>query len=120
MSMHLHPAIEAADQTIFREGESGSTMFFIYKGVVNISSMHRRPGEVHVVVADGCYFGDVAVLCHCTRTATAKAKTNTIMYSISRKHLRAVVEGHDDIKQYLLRVAHGRQLRVAQVGVLLL
>jgi hyperpolarization activated cyclic nucleotide-gated potassium channel 1 len=92
MVLSMQPDVHFTNDTVFEEGSEGLKMYFIYSGIIEISSQYRT--ESIVTIGDGCYFGDVALLKNCTRTASAKVKTLSIMYTVTRKHLLAAFEHH--------------------------
>lgn len=64
-------------------------MFFIASGIVQILSKHRKP--VLKAIADGCYFGDVACLLGCKRTATTRARTNATLSVLEKDDLVEII-----------------------------
>jgi CRP/FNR family transcriptional regulator, cyclic AMP receptor protein len=69
----LHEREYQAEEIIFRENEPGMGMYIIHSGQVEIIS---ESGQLLLSeLAEGAFFGDVALLDDAPRSATAKAKT---------------------------------------------
>src|SRR3984893_18158591 len=72
-------------RVIFREGESSDALYVIEKGSVEISALiGPRERRVFAIFGVGDYFGEIAVIDSKPRSATAIAKTNTVVRRISR------------------------------------
>jgi CRP-like cAMP-binding protein len=99
---------------VFEEGNSGYELFFIVSGIAEIKSSHSE----HIIksIADGCYFGDVAVLLGGKRTATIRATTNMVMSVIDRKSLLEVVVEYPTVHEYMVYIAEKRRLRLATLN----
>lgn len=63
---HVQFASRGDSDAFFEEGTKGEEMYFILSGICEIS----LGGQVIKTIGDGCYFGDVAVILDCKRTAT--------------------------------------------------
>ena len=83
-------------------------------GIVEIKSSHSE--SIIKSIADGCYFGDVAVLLGCKRTATTKARTNVVMSVIDRKSLLEIIFEYPTVHEYLVYIAEKRRLRLATLN----
>jgi len=73
-------------RVIFREGESSDALYVIEQGSVEISALigpHQR--RVFATFGVGDYFGEIAVIDSKPRSATAIAKTHTVVRRISRE-----------------------------------
>jgi hyperpolarization activated cyclic nucleotide-gated potassium channel 1 len=81
----LTPRLVFSGETIFEEEMTGMEMYFVLSGIVQILSKFCEP--VVKAIADGCYFGDVACLIGCKRTATTKARTNTVLNVLRKQDL---------------------------------
>jgi len=63
----------AAGQVIFSEGEIGAEMFIIQAGKVRISKRSKDVEKTLVILEDGDFFGEMAVIDKGPRSATATA-----------------------------------------------
>mmetsp|Transcript_52394 Transcript_52394/g.119473 ORF Transcript_52394/g.119473 Transcript_52394/m.119473 type:complete len:887 (-) Transcript_52394:62-2722(-) len=97
-------------EIVFEEDTIGNEMFFIESGIIQIYSKHQD--AVVKSIADGCYFGDVACLLHCRRTASTQARTNVVMHSVSKNALLVILSDFADLEKYMIGVAQKRRVRM--------
>ena len=119
-------------EVVFYSHTPGDAIYFIFSGVVSILSKSGRAdpeasmqlnennennenGDIVAALSNGCYFGDVAVLCGVNRTATAQAEAVTILHSVSRAGLIRALEGNENLKKYMEKIAKKRHQRVKQI-----
>jgi signal transduction histidine kinase len=83
----------AAGSEIFREGDPGDGVFVVGDGLVEISGLIS--GEAHRVFSQlgpGEIFGEMAVIEHRPRSATATALMDTSVYFIPRDEMLALLQ----------------------------
>mmetsp|Transcript_67192 Transcript_67192/g.135402 ORF Transcript_67192/g.135402 Transcript_67192/m.135402 type:complete len:894 (+) Transcript_67192:59-2740(+) len=103
-----------SSEVIFEEDTTGSEMYFIASGIVQIISKFYEP--VVKAIADGCYFGDVACLLGCKRTATTKARTNVTLNVLRKQDLLDIVSDYQPIFKRMVQIAEKRRLRVSSLN----
>ncbi|MGH7952664.1 MAG: ATP-binding protein [Limisphaerales bacterium] len=83
----------AANQEIFREGDPGDGVFFVKDGAVEISSIAAGSAR-HIFsrLGPGEIFGEMAVIEHRPRSATAAAVQDTEVYVIPRGEMLSLIE----------------------------
>jgi signal transduction histidine kinase len=83
----------APNQEIFREGDPGDGVYFVKDGIVEISSIVGG-GDRHVFsqLGSGEIFGEMAVLEHRPRSATATATGDAEVYFIPRGEMLSLIE----------------------------
>ncbi len=90
-----------AGDAIVRQGESGSSLFLVARGVVRVS---RQDGGITRDVATllaGEFFGEMALLHGGARTATCRAVTPCALYELRREDLDTVLEASPAMKEAL-------------------
>lgn len=86
----LHHRHYKADEVIFHEGDPGAGMYIIETGHVNITL--GKEGKLLAVLANGEFFGDIALLSETPRTATATAAIDTDMLGFFQSDLFGLME----------------------------
>jgi len=91
----MRPQFCIPEDFIFMEGDLGTEMYFLVKGCVDIVGSAGTPDEtVYQTLYEGTYFGELAVLFHCRRTASVRACTYCSIFSLSRKDLDSVMDSY--------------------------
>ena len=93
-----------AGQTIFSEGTPGDFMYGVIDGEVEI----RKDGQVVDTVGPGGIFGEMALIDHTARSATAVAKTDCKAAQIGEKRFYFLVQQTPNFALHLLRVLTDR------------
>lgn len=88
-------------QTIFHEGMLGSNLFIVLKGEIGI--FHKSEMIAKCKVGDA--FGEMSVLNHEPRTATAAAVTEARCFTLDEKELNEILERRIANK-LLLNIVH--------------
>ena len=107
----IKPIISFPDEVILRENTTGTEMFFISSGVVEIyveSASHMT----YVAIGDGCYCGEVSMLLSCKRTASARTKTQCMLFRCAAKQMQGILDDYPEKKDYMENVAICRQKRI--------
>jgi uncharacterized membrane protein len=99
----------AAGQLIMSLGDTGTSMFIVAKGHVNI----HLPGEASrrislKDVSDGEYFGELALFDDKPRSASAVATSDAVLLELDRETLSKYLESRPHAAMTLLRTLAGR------------
>jgi uncharacterized membrane protein len=105
----LHPRLYAAGAMIFAQGDSGSTMYIIESGDVNI----HLPGDAsrRISLKDigrGEYFGELSLFDMQPRSASALATTDTMVLELARDTLGNYLEHRPRAAMAILRTMSQR------------
>ncbi len=93
---------------IFREGESGDTMFFIEEGRVRIVGSYKQTKKVLAIYNKGDFFGEMALFGGKKRSATAVAIGVTRLLPVTRDGLSTQIGSRPDIAIALLETLSNR------------
>ena len=96
-----------AGSDIIKEGDSGSELYVLVKGQVDIikTTVYREPFVVASLDANmHCVFGEMAMLDNDKRSATVRAKTDCTVLSIDKKSFDDFCDSHPSSGVKLLRL----------------
>ena len=83
----------AAGKEIFREGDPGDGVYVIKNGLVEISALvNSEQSRILSQLGSGEIFGEMAVIEHCPRSATARAVKDTTLYFLPRGEMLALLQ----------------------------
>lgn len=88
----IHIRHYAIGDTIIREGTKAKAMFFIIKGVVEVTSEDDE--VVYAELGKGCFFGEIGVLFQVARTTSIVAKTKCIIAQITASEFYELYKNH--------------------------
>lgn len=92
------------DQYIFSEGDEGSCAYIIESGEVEIMHTTTTGEQLLSLLKPGELFGEVALLDHHPRTASARTASDTILIQIERQLVQELLDRSDPILRHLLQV----------------
>ena len=107
------PQSFAAGSVIFKEAEYGDTMYIVESGEVDL---YIQQHLVETVGVDG-FFGEVALLDHIPRSATAVAKTDCSLIPMNQRHFLFMVEETPFFALLVMRAMSTRLRRHTQITV---
>ena len=107
----LSSEIVFMDEIVIREDTTGTAMFFIFSGVMEIF-LNSAADLTYVAVGDGCYFGEVSIILNCKRTASARTKTQCLLYRLQAADLKRLLFDFDEQHMYMKKIARARQKRI--------
>lgn len=92
-------------EKIFKCGDPGEAMYFIYKGEVEIIS---KEGVTIAQVKDGSFFGEMALLHDRARSATARANEFCDLYVLKKNFFQQVCRKYPEFFQHIQEVVEKR------------
>ncbi|MHC4390961.1 MAG: cation:proton antiporter domain-containing protein, partial [Planctomycetota bacterium] len=112
----LRPLSLLRGEYVVHEGEAGHSMFLIARGKLNV--VKRRTGapgeEMHLAtLKEGGFFGEIALLTQCPRTASVRAATPCGLLELRRHDLTQLTEAHPEIGVALTEAYKDRVLAIA-------
>lgn len=104
--LNLKPLLVLPGDIIFRKGEIGNEMYFISKGSVEI--IDETSGDVYATIADGQFFGEIALLMSSPRTATVRAKDYCDLYVLDQITFERILEHYPEFAAQIRTMAELR------------
>jgi CRP-like cAMP-binding protein len=95
-------------QTIFREGDAGSLMYVVRDGEVEL----RVRDQLVDTLGPGGVLGEMALIEHAPRSATATAKTDCALMPISEKRFTFMVQQTPHFALQIMKVMAERLRRM--------
>lgn len=87
-------------ENIFHESDKGEEMYFVVEGQVDLI----KSGQLLKTIGRGEYFGEMSLLLHMPRTATARVSApDTQLISINTRNFNSIMSENPDIVLALLR-----------------
>jgi CRP-like cAMP-binding protein len=97
-----------AGQVIFREGDSGDLMYVVHDGQVDL----RVKGQLVDELGPGGVLGEMALIEHAPRTATATARTDCTLVPIPEKRFTFMVQQTPHFALQIMKVMAERLRRM--------
>ena len=90
------------EDEIIRQNEEGNSMYFIAKGecdvfVTDENNMARPSNSLN----NGDYFGEVALLKKCLRTATVKSRNYSTLAQLNQLNFEQIIQRYPNIKEIM-------------------
>jgi len=84
-----------AGDTIFHERESGMAIYFILEGAVKIMKKLGSEDKTLCVLGPSCHFGELALIGHTSRFATAVAEKDTLLLIMYKSYFDDLVRSNN-------------------------
>ncbi len=105
VAMMLKPDVYETGDYIIRKGETGTQMYFLNRGDVEIIG---DEGKIFSSLTDGSFFGEIALLTSQPRTASVRAKTACNIFVLDRVDFLKVLKDHPQFADSVLQAARDR------------
>jgi hypothetical protein len=109
LAQELKPLVSTPGEFLFRAGELGEEMYFISRGTVEIVGPDGR--SVYATLTEGDFFGEIALLMHIPRSASARAMTYCDLYALERESFERVLARHPAFHEHIEAMTRERQER---------
>lgn|GEM_PF-183684 len=90
-------------EVVVHEGDVGDEMYFLTKG--RVEAVRGNPPQQLVVLREGSFFGELAILKDAPRAATIRALTDVEVYALRRDAVVQLARLHADFDRYLQAAA---------------
>ncbi|HUL92518.1 MAG TPA: cyclic nucleotide-binding domain-containing protein [Burkholderiales bacterium] len=97
-----------AGEDIFREGDPGDVMYVVHDGQVDL----RVKGQLVDALGPGGVLGEMALIEHAPRTATASANTDCTLVPITEKRFMFMVQQTPHFALQIMKVMAERLRRM--------
>lgn len=101
----LKPRIFVPGERIFRIDDAGDALYFIHSGSVEIIG---RDDRLIANLADGAFFGEMALLSDQPRTASVRATTYCDLYCLSKDSFKKVSAAYPEFLRHIHEVVRDR------------
>ncbi|CAI2367564.1 unnamed protein product [Moneuplotes crassus] len=92
------------ENKIITQNQEGDMMYFIAHGQCDVTVLTEKQKEVHVsTINEGDFFGEVALIKKCKRTASVISKNYTTLASFHENDFDSLIEEYPFIKQKMER-----------------
>lgn len=102
-----------AGQDIFREGDRGDELYVIVDGAVDIIAHGQH---LETIEGAGGVFGELAIIDAGPRSATARARTECTLVSLTREGFLFHIQKTPDFALQVMRVMSERMRKLLQAG----
>jgi F420-non-reducing hydrogenase small subunit len=93
----------ASGQSIFKEGDPGNAMFIMLEGTVEISLGNECDRRVMALLGAGSFFGEMAIINEISRSATAKAITDTRVLRIGKEEFSETISQRPELAIFIVQ-----------------
>lgn len=114
----LHLRTFDPGEPVFRQGDIGSGMYFIFQGRIRIVSEDSQRGELQLaLLEEGECFGELSLLDHAPRSASAIASGKCMLYGLFEGDLDQIERSRPHIATRILRnIGLSTALRLRQTN----
>jgi CRP-like cAMP-binding protein len=103
VTSHLSAVELEEGQTLFHEGEAGKELYILAEGKVAISiSLPDGTGQQIAQFAPGDFFGEMSIFDNAPRSATCRALTRSVVFSLSKDAFSDIIAQHPRIALKLM------------------
>ncbi len=100
-------------EIVFREGETGDTLFLVLEGEVAVIKDCNVDREIELdTIGPGDYFGDMALFGDDRRSATIRVKKDARFLTLNKQELQEIVREYPQIALHVCRVLSVRIRRL--------
>lgn len=106
-----------AQTVVVRQGEAGSSLFVVVEGVLDVEvALDAAPPRWAHLLAPGDMFGEFSLLTGEPRSATVTARTNSLLFEITKTDLDPLLQRSPDLAEGMSRTLAARQAARQRLG----
>lgn len=111
----LQPRTVPVGETIIRQGERGTSLFLIARGVVRVA-IESEAGEQDIAtLVAGDFFGEMAVLHGQPRTANCRAVTLCAIYELKQADFERIAESSPGLREAVEKIERKRREQLDRI-----
>lgn len=99
-------------QILFQEGDPGDAFYIILSGSVDVIA--PKLNKHLATLEEGKFFGELALMLGIPRTATVMAKEETLLFTISAKGFKKLLQEHSDLAEMIVQELGKHQQELAE------
>lgn len=101
----LEPRIYVPGERVFRVDDPGDALYLVHKGKVDILT---RENKTIATLPEGAFFGEMALVNHKPRSATARAGSFCELYLLRKESFDQVLQTYPDFRNHIEKVVRER------------
>jgi serine/threonine-protein phosphatase 6 regulatory ankyrin repeat subunit B len=105
----LKPEVLKEVDFVMREGDTGSEMYILYKGEVEVIA--GAENKVLAKLGEGAFFGEIALLKNARRNASIRALTQCETFVLNKEDFDSALADYPDYREMILAVANEKAAR---------
>jgi putative ABC transport system ATP-binding protein len=94
---------------IIRQGEEGDKFYLIRRGSVDVIIDEGQPSQEMLILKEGDFFGEIALITGQPRTATVRAKEKVECYTLDKTSFQDAIATSDSFKEQIYKAYFQRQ-----------
>ncbi|AFY38775.1 MscS Mechanosensitive ion channel [[Leptolyngbya] sp. PCC 7376] len=94
-------------ETLFRENDPGDAFYIILSGRIEVYAETLK--KQLAILEAGNFFGEMSLMLGVPRTATAKALESTLLFAITNKNFKVLLQKHPDFHEALVEELSNHQ-----------
>ena len=110
----LRSEVFAPRDMVFQQGEVGHDMYFLRQGQVKVGNVNMT--VVYTKLYDGAYFGEVALLMDCRRTASIETVYQCDILGLSKHDMDKVLDDFPQAKANIVEAAVKQNYKMEEKG----
>ena len=113
LSSQMRERLVSEGTTLLRAGDSGTSMFVLYEGLLHVTvtaestGLETRVGRIQA----GMFFGEMSALTGEPRSATIVAATDALMFEIDKAQIAALIDRRPEVAHVIAETVALRRLR---------
>jgi len=106
LCLHVRPQVALRGDLVIRQGSLGSEMYIIHRG--EAEAVDIDTGDVHSMIPQGRFFGEISLLTSNRRSISVRAKTKMELYVLHREQFLKVLQHFPEEEARFISVANER------------